>query len=68
MASRKHIPQFPPLKHPDERIADSGKVRVGDSIITAEFPPLRLLNPTVADPGRVRLGDSIISGEFPVKR
>ena len=29
---------FPPLCHPDNKIADRGTVRLGDGIITAEFP------------------------------
>ena len=30
--------EFPPLRHPDGKIADRGKVRLGDGVITAEFP------------------------------
>jgi len=41
MASRKQsiTAQFPPLRRPDPKIADPGKVRLGDSSITAQFPP-----------------------------
>jgi hypothetical protein len=30
--------ELPPLRSPDESIADPGKVRLGDGFITAEFP------------------------------
>jgi hypothetical protein len=57
--------QFPPLCVPAPRIADPGKVRLGDGSITAEFPPLCVPAPRIADPGRVRLGDGSITAEFP---
>jgi hypothetical protein len=64
--------KLPPLHLPDPRIADPGKVRVGDSGITGQFPPLRLPlrlpDPRIADPGKVRVGDSGITGQFPLKR
>jgi hypothetical protein len=31
--------EFPPLRRPDENIADPGKVRLGDGFITGEYPP-----------------------------
>jgi len=67
MASRKQsiTAQFPPLRRPDPKIADPGKVRLGDSSITAQFPPLRRPDPKIADPGKVRLGDSSITAQFP---
>jgi len=33
--------EFPPLRHPDAKIADRGKLRLGDGTITAEFPTLK---------------------------
>ena len=33
------IDQFPLLRRPYKKIADPGKVRLGDGFITAEFPP-----------------------------
>jgi hypothetical protein len=57
--------EFPLLRHPDAKIADRGKVRLGDSAITAEFPPLRHPDAKIADRGKVRLGDSAITAEFP---
>ena len=59
--------RFPPLGLPNARIADPGKVRVGDSGITGQFPPLTIPDPKIADPGKVRLGDSGITGQFPLK-
>lgn len=38
MFIRETAAEFPPLRHPDAKIADLGKVRLGDSAITAEFP------------------------------
>ena len=35
MASTKQSIPFPPLRHPDPKIADPGKVRLGDCTITA---------------------------------
>jgi hypothetical protein len=60
--------EFPPLRHPDAEIADRGKVRLGDGVITAEFPPLRHPDPEIADRGKVRLGDGVITAEFPVRK
>jgi hypothetical protein len=57
--------EFPPLWVPDPKIADPGKVRLGDGMITAEFPPLCVPDPKIADPGKVRLGDGMITAEFP---
>jgi hypothetical protein len=59
--------EFPQLRHPDAKIADGGKVRLGDGSITAEFPPLRRPSPDVADSGKVRLGDGSITAEFPLR-
>jgi hypothetical protein len=56
---------FPPLCVPDRKIADPGKVRLGDGVITAEFPPLCVPDRKIADPGKVRLGDGVITAEFP---
>ena len=67
MAPTDQSVQFPPLRYPDPQIADVGKVRLGDSIITAGFPPLRWPTPKIADFGKVRLGDSIITAGFPLK-
>jgi hypothetical protein len=68
MASKKQSVQFPPLRVPDPKIADPGKVRLGDSSITAQFPPLRVPDPKIADPGKVRLGDSSITAQFPPRK
>ena len=38
MASTKQSVRFPPLSNPGPKIADPGKVRLGDGIITGEFP------------------------------
>jgi len=65
MASTKPNTSFPPLGRPDEKIADTGKVRLGDGWITGEFPPLGRPVEKIADTGKVRLGDGWITGEFP---
>ena len=38
MNIHKSAAEFPPLRHPDARIADRGKLRLGDGMITAAFP------------------------------
>jgi hypothetical protein len=68
MASTKQSVHFPPLRQPIPEIADPGKVRLGDSAITAQFPPLRQPVPEIADPGKVRLGDSAITAQFPPRK
>jgi hypothetical protein len=68
MASSKENNQFPPLRRPLAEIADPGKVRLGDSTITAQFPPLRQPPAEIADPGRIRIGDSTITAVFPRRR
>ena len=35
-------PEFPQLRLPNQKIADSGIVRLGNGMITATFPELRL--------------------------
>jgi hypothetical protein len=65
MASTNQSTQFPTLRRPTQKIADPGKVRLGDGLITAELPPLRRPDQTTADPGKVRLGDGLITMEFP---
>jgi hypothetical protein len=67
MAPKTSVP-FPPLRRPDPEIADSGKVRLGDGVITAEFPPLHRPDPKIADLGKVRLGDGVITAEFPLRK
>jgi len=64
----KPAAEFPPLRHPDAKIADRGKLRLGDCAITAEFPPLRHPDPKIADRGKVRLGDCAITAEFPTRK
>lgn len=59
---------FPPLRHPSAKIADRGKLRLGDAALTAEFPPLRHPNAKVADRGKLRLGDAAITAEFPARK
>jgi hypothetical protein len=60
--------EFPLLRHPGAKIADRGKVRLGDGTITAEFPPLRHPDARIADRGRLRLGDGTITAEFPNRK
>jgi hypothetical protein len=67
MAPSKQSTPFPPLHHPDYKITDPGKVRLGDGMITAEFPPLHHPDEKITDPGKVRLGDGMISAAFPRK-
>ena len=38
MSINKVAAQFPPLHHPDAKIADRGKLRLGDASITAALP------------------------------
>jgi hypothetical protein len=65
MAS-KQTDRFPTL-HPETRkTVDSGKVRLGDGLISDEFPILHRQAKKTADTGKVRLGDGLISDEFPV--
>jgi hypothetical protein len=66
MASKKQVDQFPPLHRPNAGTADSGKVRLGDGIISDDFPTLVSAPKKTADAGKVRLGDGIISDDFPV--
>jgi hypothetical protein len=68
MTSTKQNDRFPPLINADPKIADPGKVRLGDTTITGQFPPLRLPDAKIADPGKVRLGDTTITGRFPLKK
>jgi hypothetical protein len=68
MAPKDQSAPFPPLRRPDAKIADPGRVRLGDGVITAEFPPLRRPDPKIADPGKVRLGDGVITAEFPLRK
>ena len=60
--------EFPPLQNPGLKVADPGKVRLGDSSIVGQFPPLRRPDPNIADPGKVRLGDSSITAQFPLRK
>ena len=59
---------FPPLRRPDAKTTDAGKVRLGDANITAGFPPLRRPDANTADAGKVRLGDANITAQFPLQR
>lgn len=68
MATSNSSTHFPPLRRPDEKVVDSGRVRLGDGFITAEFPPLRRPDQKVIDPGKVRLGDGFITAEFPPQK
>jgi hypothetical protein len=68
MSIDKPAAAFPPLRHPDPRIADRGKLRLGDCAITAEFPALRHPDARVADRGKVRLGDCAITAEYPARK
>jgi hypothetical protein len=67
-SSHKVAVEFPPLRHPDARIVDRGKVRLGDGSITAEFPVLTHADPKIYDPGKVRLGDGSITAGFPSRK
>jgi len=68
MAQSTRSRLHPPLKRPDPKTFDPGKVRLGDGFITAEFPPLKKPDPKTFDPGKVRLGDGFITAEFPAKK
>jgi hypothetical protein len=68
MSATKQPGPFPTLRRPDEKIADTAKVRLGDGFISAEFPPLRRPDENIADSGKVRLGDGFITAEFPPKK
>jgi hypothetical protein len=68
MASTKRNDRFPPLTTPDPKIADPGKVRLGDTCITAPFPPLTNPDPKIADRGKVRLCDCTITARFPIRK
>jgi hypothetical protein len=52
MASNKQSVQFPPLRIPNPKIADPGKVRLGDTDITAQFPPLACRTQRLPIPAR----------------
>jgi hypothetical protein len=52
MARKDESGRLPPLRRPDSKVTDPGKVRLGDGVITAEFPPLRRPDEQIADPGR----------------
>jgi hypothetical protein len=65
MAPKKpNIMSFPPLGRPGEKIADGGKLRLGDGWITGDFPALGRPDEKMADSGKIRLGDGWITGEF----
>ncbi len=68
MYIQKTAAEFPPLRHPDAKIADRGKLRLGDAGITAEFPPLCHPDAKIADRGKVRLGDCAITAGFPGRK
>ena len=57
--------KFPQLRLPNQKIADSGIVRLGNGMITATFPELRLPSQEIADRGIVRLGNGMITATFP---
>jgi hypothetical protein len=57
--------EFPQLRLPNQEVADSGIVRLGNGMITANFPELRLPNQEIADRGFVRLGNGMITAVFP---
>ena len=63
MASAKKLvaPQFPPLRRPDAKIAETAAVRLGDCAITADFPTLTTPDRKIAEIGAVRLGDCAIT-------
>lgn len=65
MAS-KQTDQFPILHRETKKTADTGKVRLGDGLISDEFTTLHRQTKKTADTGKVRLGDGLISDEFPV--
>jgi hypothetical protein len=71
MASATSNSQIPPLRRPSEKVADPGKVRVGDTGITARFPDLSTLrrpSPKTDEAGSVRLGDTGIAAAFPLRQ
>jgi len=68
MSINKVAAQFPPLHHPDAKIADRGKLRLGDASITAGFPALHHPEPKIADRGKLRLGDASITAALPSRK
>lgn len=52
----------------DVRTAELGKIRLGDSSITAKLPVRRRsYDARTADPGIVKVGDSSITAKLPAK-
>jgi hypothetical protein len=68
MSATNYPDLFPTLRHPDAKIADTAKVRLGDGFISTKFPPLRRPDEKITDTAKVRLGDGFISAEFPPKK
>jgi hypothetical protein len=62
----KQTGEFPALTRQTKKTADTGKVRLGDGMISDEFPTLTRPTKKTADTGNVRLGDGMISDNFPV--
>jgi hypothetical protein len=61
--------QIEQRRRDDPRSVDQGKVRIGDSSITAKLPLQRRRDdPRSADLGKVRIGDSSITARLPVKK
>ena len=57
-------PTVPSPRLPDAKVADVGKVRLGESTITGIVPTPRLPDRQVNDTGVVRIGESTITGVY----
>jgi hypothetical protein len=66
-SSSRNVPS-PRLSAPDEKTADSGKVRYGDGAITGGIPTLSIPDENTADSGKVRYGDGAITGGIPLMK
>lgn len=53
---------IPTTRLPDAKVADAGKVRLGDATITGVRPVVRRADAATSDTGKVRLGDATITG------
>lgn len=64
MPAINNKPVSPTPRLPDAKVADVGKVRLGESTITGVVPAPRLPDRRVADTGAVRVGESTITGVY----
>lgn len=52
------------VNRPDTKTQDSGKLRIGDCMISAELPKLNKPDEKTRDTGAVRIGDCMIAGRY----